>query len=60
MIRVIPRGWERFAFFGIIWAMRKGIIFAWCRGWIDDRQLKKLAEGYGKSSYGRYLKGLSV
>ena len=31
---------------------------AWCRGWIDDAQLKKLAAGYGKSSYGQYLKGL--
>ena len=31
---------------------------AWCRGWIDDAKLKKLAEGYGKSSYGQYLKNL--
>ena len=31
---------------------------AWCRGWIDDAQLKKLAAGYGKSSYGQYLKNL--
>ncbi len=31
---------------------------AWHRGWIDDAQLAKLASGYGKSSYGTYLKGL--
>ena len=31
---------------------------AWDRGWIDDAQLKKLAEGYGKSSYGEYLRKL--
>ena len=31
---------------------------AWCRGWIDDGQLRKLADGYGKSSYGQYLKNL--
>ena len=31
---------------------------AWCRGWIDDGQLRRLAEGYGKSSYGQYLKNL--
>ena len=31
---------------------------AWHRGWIDDAQLAKLAAGYGKSSYGMYLKGL--
>ena len=31
---------------------------AWCRGWIDDAQLKRLAEGYGKSSYGAYLRNL--
>ena len=31
---------------------------AWCRGWIDDAQLKRLADGYGKSSYGAYLKNL--
>ena len=29
---------------------------AWGNGWIDDAQLKKLAEGYGKSSYGDYLR----
>ena len=28
------------------------------RGWIDDAQLKKLADSYGKSSYGVYLKNL--
>ena len=31
---------------------------AWDRGWIDDAQLKKLAEGYGKSTYGEYLRKL--
>ena len=31
---------------------------AWHKGWIDDAQLAKLAAGYGKSSYGTYLKGL--
>ncbi len=31
---------------------------AWDRGWIDDAQLKRLAEGYGKSSYGDYLRRL--
>ena len=31
---------------------------SWCRGWIDDAQLRKLADGYGKSSYGQYLKNL--
>ena len=31
---------------------------AWGNGWIDDAQLKKLAEGYGKSSYGDYLRKL--
>ncbi|MCQ2390813.1 MAG: glucose-1-phosphate thymidylyltransferase RfbA [Kiritimatiellae bacterium] len=31
---------------------------AWSKGWIDDAQLKKLAESYGKSSYGAYLKNL--
>ena len=31
---------------------------AWCRGWIDDAQLKRLADGYGKSSYGQYLRNL--
>ena len=28
---------------------------AWTRGWIDDAQLRRLAEAYGKSSYGQYL-----
>ena len=31
---------------------------AWHSGWIDDAQLKRLAEGYGKSSYGEYLRRL--
>ena len=31
---------------------------AWSRGWIDDEQLKVLAAGYGKSSYGEYLRNL--
>ena len=31
---------------------------AWHKGWIDAAQLKKLADGYGKSSYGTYLRGL--
>ena len=31
---------------------------AWSKGWIDDAQLKRLADGYGKSSYGQYLKNL--
>ena len=31
---------------------------AWAKGWIDDAQLRDLAAGYGKSSYGAYLKGL--
>jgi len=31
---------------------------AWSRGWIDARQLNILSNGYGKSSYGRYLKDL--
>ena len=31
---------------------------AWDRGWIDDAQLRRLAEGYGKSSYGEYLRKL--
>ncbi len=28
------------------------------QGWIDDAQLQRLAESYGKSSYGLYLKNL--
>ena len=31
---------------------------AWSKGWINDTQLKELAAGYGKSSYGAYLKSL--
>lgn len=31
---------------------------AWRQGWIDDAQLKCLADDYGKSSYGTYLKNL--
>ena len=31
---------------------------AWSKGWINDAQLKKLADSYGKSSYGVYLKNL--
>ena len=31
---------------------------AWSKGWIDGAQLKKLADGYGKSTYGAYLRGL--
>ena len=31
---------------------------AWNMGWIDDAQLRKLAETYGKSSYGQYLRNL--
>ena len=31
---------------------------AWERGWIDDAQLKALAETYGKSTYGQYLRKL--
>lgn len=31
---------------------------AWRKGWIDDAQLKALAEEYGKSSYGAYLRNL--
>jgi glucose-1-phosphate thymidylyltransferase len=32
---------------------------AWDRGWIDDAQLRVLAEGYGKSTYGQYLRRLA-
>ena len=32
---------------------------AWSRGWIDDAQLKRLAQGYGKSTYGAYLANLA-
>ncbi|WP_334136008.1 glucose-1-phosphate thymidylyltransferase RfbA [Tepidimonas sp.] len=31
---------------------------AWRNGWIDDEQLRRLAERLGKSGYGRYLLGL--
>lgn len=31
---------------------------AFSRGWIDELQLARLAEGYGKSSYGQYLRQL--
>ena len=29
---------------------------AWHKGWIDDAQLHRLADGYGKSTYGVYLR----
>ena len=32
---------------------------AWNRGWIDSAQLAKIAESYGKSSYGEYLRRLA-
>jgi len=32
---------------------------AWRRGWIDATQLARIAEAYGKSSYGEYLRRLS-
>ena len=32
---------------------------AWHKGWIDDAQLHRLADGYGKSSYGVYLSNLA-
>lgn len=31
---------------------------AWHRGWISDEQLAGIAESYGKSSYGTYLRNL--
>ena len=31
---------------------------AWRNGWIDGAGLKALADGYGKSSYGTYLRNL--
>jgi glucose-1-phosphate thymidylyltransferase len=31
---------------------------AWRQKWIDDAALRRLADGYGKSSYGQYLKRL--
>ena len=32
---------------------------AWDQGWIDDAQLRTLADGYGKSTYGQYLRRLA-
>ena len=32
---------------------------AWHQGWIDDAQLHSLADSYGKSSYGQYLRRLA-
>ena len=32
---------------------------AWNQGWIDDAQLQALADGYGKSTYGQYLRRLA-
>ena len=32
---------------------------AWRQGWIDDARLRRLADGYGKSSYGQYLRRLA-
>ena len=32
---------------------------ACCRGWIDDAQTKRLAEEYGKSFYGAYLRKIT-
>ena len=32
---------------------------AWHKGWIDDAQLHRLADGYGKSSYGVYLRNFA-
>lgn len=31
---------------------------AWAKGWIEDAKLRRLADSYGKSSYGQYLRGL--
>lgn len=31
---------------------------SWNNGWIGDEQLRALADGYGKSTYGQYLKNL--
>ena len=33
---------------------------AWRQGWIDDVQLQTLADTYGKSSYGQYLRRLAT
>ncbi len=32
---------------------------AWSKGWIDDAKMRALADAYGKSSYGAYLKRLA-
>lgn len=32
---------------------------AWCMGWIDSTQLKRLADSYGKSTYGYYLHNIA-
>lgn len=32
---------------------------AWNQGWIDDTQLRTLVDGYGKSTYGQYLRRLA-
>lgn len=32
---------------------------AWSKGWIDDAQLSRLSEEYGKSSYGEYMRRLA-
>lgn len=33
---------------------------AWSRGWITDAKLQELADAYGKSSYGMYLRNLTA
>ena len=33
---------------------------AWDRGWITDAKLEELAAGYGKSTYGQYLRNLTA
>lgn len=33
---------------------------AWCKGWIDSAQLKRLADSYGKSTYGNYLRNIAA
>lgn len=33
---------------------------AWRKGWIETSQLKRLADGYGASSYGEYLRRLAM
>ena len=32
---------------------------AWASGWIDGAQLRRLADGYGKSNYGAYLRNIA-